>query len=48
VRKDPPSDPRLQSAPKPRGTPLVHEPAYLQKGDQRTVEVYNFLLNYYF
>uniref|UniRef100_A0A914KN27 Uncharacterized protein n=1 Tax=Meloidogyne incognita TaxID=6306 RepID=A0A914KN27_MELIC len=38
VRKDPPSDPRLQSAPKPRGTPLVHEPAYLQKGDQRTVE----------
>uniref|UniRef100_A0A914MTH0 Uncharacterized protein n=1 Tax=Meloidogyne incognita TaxID=6306 RepID=A0A914MTH0_MELIC len=38
VRKDPPSDPRLQSAPKPRGTPLVHEATYLQRGDQRTVE----------
>nr|CAD2149639.1 unnamed protein product [Meloidogyne enterolobii] len=28
-----------QSAPKPRETPLVHEAAYLQKGDQRTVEI---------
>ncbi|CAK5054364.1 unnamed protein product [Meloidogyne enterolobii] len=39
VRKGPPSDPRLQSAPKPRGTPSVHEATYLQRGDQRTVEI---------
>ncbi|CAK5012237.1 unnamed protein product [Meloidogyne enterolobii] len=39
VKKGPPSDPRLQSASKPRGTPSVHEATYLQRGDQRTVEI---------